>query len=185
MTVHRTRQARRVFRRQRPYALSEAVCNVALSQLTAAIGQRGAPSGIIGIASGGRHPAEKIADQLDVPLFHATARHNATDDLYVQATGRVEIHLPTDLPRLLSGRFVIVDDICGTGATLTALTDALTPRRAPGTRLEWATLCRNIGSPIAPHWWCWEVDEWTVFPWEPRPTMRTQALTVPEGVRTS
>ncbi len=63
-----------------------------------------------------------------------------------------------------------MDDICGTGATLTAVTSALARIAAPGAALVTATLCRNAGSPCRPDLTVWDdLREWVVFPWEARP----------------
>ncbi|MEI5098467.1 phosphoribosyltransferase family protein [Streptomyces sp. PmtG] len=137
---------------------------------------------MIGIAGGGKRPAEEIAARLGVPACHIAAQHNASDALYAQATGAVTVTVPDDFPAALGGRVRLIDDICGTGATFTAVTEALTERLSPDVRVGNVALCRNVGSPLRPAWWVWDVDDWVVFPWEPRPDTALQPLPVPERI---
>ena len=63
-----------------------------------------------------------------------------------------------------------MDDICGTGATLAAVTSALARLAEPGAVLVTATLCRNAGSPCRPDLTVWDdLREWVIFPWEAGP----------------
>ena len=76
---------------------------------------------------------------------------------------------------------LIVDDICGTGATLHAVTSILRELAGPGTRLCSATLCRNAGAPARPGLTVWDdLREWVIFPWEPRPPEGTIIRTLPD-----
>jgi hypoxanthine phosphoribosyltransferase len=124
----------------------------------------------IGIANGGLAPARDIAQLLPVPTYQVTARHNPTDAAYTQATGIVTYDLgPLDTAlagRQLAGAVLIVDDICGSGATFTTLLPALAHRLGPVAALHTLALCRNAGSGINPDLWVWTVDDWVAFPWE-------------------
>lgn len=185
MTYADAPPGQRVFRRKAPYLLTHAVCAGALDQLAAAIVQEMPVTALIGIAGGGRHPAEQLAARLHVPALHVTARHNATDALYTSASGAVSVTIPDDFPCALGGQLLLVDDICGTGATFGAVTTALTPRLATETRMETVALCRNVGSRTRPRWWAWEVDDWVVFPWEPSPGIAVRPLPHPERIHTA
>jgi hypoxanthine phosphoribosyltransferase len=127
----------------------------------------------IGIANGGLAPACDIARLLLVPTYQLTARHNKTDTPYTQATGIVTYDLgalDTALAgRRLDGTVLVVDDICGSGATFTTLLAALAHRPGPVAELHTLALCRNTGSSINPDLWVWTVDDWVAFPWERPP----------------
>ncbi|WDT53527.1 phosphoribosyltransferase [Streptomyces sp. G7(2002)] len=177
-------EAQRVFRRRSPYLLTWEACEVALAQMAFAIAETGPVTQVIGIAGGGRTPAERLAAHLRAPVCHVDARHNTSDELYTQATGAVAVSIPDSFPDTVSGRVLLADDICGTGATFTAVTSALTPRLTPDTRIQTTALCRNVGSPLRPCWWAWDVDDWVVFPWEPRPDATGRLLPAPERIST-
>ncbi|MFB9729684.1 phosphoribosyltransferase [Haloechinothrix salitolerans] len=129
-------------------------------------------SAVIGIAHGGTTPARRIAARLGVQAHIIRASHNATDAPYSPATGTVTCDLSSwqpSTPTRLVGTVLVVDDICGTGATFTAVLDALRPRTEPDTRFLTCALCRNHGAPIPPDLYCWDVADWVIFPWEDIP----------------
>ncbi|OIJ91708.1 phosphoribosyltransferase [Streptomyces colonosanans] len=176
--------AQRVFRRRSPYLLTESTYGTAIELLASAVITAGPIAMVIGIAGGGSAPAEQLAARLGVPVSHVSARHNSSDALYVQATGTVTVTASDGFPDALDGRVVLVDDICGTGATFTAVTDALADRLAPDAHVSTVALCRNVGSPTRPNWWAWDVDDWVVFPWEPHPDTTLRPLPSPERILT-
>lgn len=161
----------RTFAHARALTLNEELVDHAIGMLGSALITRfGQPCAIIGIAKGGIIPAQKLAAKLITSWYRVAARHNATDDLYSQATGNVTTDvtmLTTALDgRQLSGLVVLVDDICGTGATFDALRPALHPLLAPDARLLTLVLCLNEGSAFNPDLWSWTVGDWVRFPWE-------------------
>ncbi|MEV8033580.1 phosphoribosyltransferase family protein [Streptomyces sp. NPDC086182] len=174
----------RVFRRRAAYLMTPEAYDRALTLLVRAAQEGGRVAAVIGIAGGGIRPAQEIAVRLGVPACHVAARHNDSDAPYIQATGTVEVTVPDGFPAALSGRVLLVDDICGTGATFAAVTDHLAPLLAADTRVDRVALCRNVGSPVRPAWWAWDVDDWVVFPWEPRPDLASQELPLPERIHT-
>jgi hypoxanthine phosphoribosyltransferase len=133
----------------------------------------GPVSATIGIANGGLTPARDIADLLQAPTYQVTARHNPTDAPYTQTTGKVTYDLdPLDIAlsgRQLTDAVLVVDDICGSGATFTTVLPALAQRLGPVAELRTLALCRNTASSLAPDLWVWTVDDWVTFPWEPPP----------------
>ncbi|MFD4480394.1 phosphoribosyltransferase [Streptomyces sp. NPDC058471] len=179
-----TAPAQRVFRRQTTYLVTARAYETALALLADAAAAAGPIATVVGIAGGGKRPAEEIAARLGVPACHVAAQHNASDAQYTQATGKVTVTVPDDFPAALGGRILLVDDICGTGATFTAVAEALAERLAPDVRVDNVALCRNVGSPLCPAWWAWDVDDWVVFPWESRPDTALQPLPVPERIHT-
>jgi hypoxanthine phosphoribosyltransferase len=134
---------------------------------------------VIAISCGGVAPAEIIGKALVARLFILTACHSSTSDVSTPATGAVTCDPPPDLANTLAGHdcIVIVDDICGTGATLDAATQLVRGHR-PNARLITATLCRNTGSSMVPDYYAWDVTDWVAFPWEqpPPPGHPTQPL---------
>lgn len=180
----------RHFAHRRILRMPPASYATAIRLLTAAIPRRlGSPAAVIGIANGGLTPARSLAEALDAPAYQVSARHNRTDAVYTQATGRVDLDL-TPLADTLSGRrlpglVLLVDDIYGSGATINALRPALTPYLAPRATLRAVTLCRNVGGRGRPDLWIWDVDDWVHFPWEPAPApgFPAEELRTPRRVR--
>lgn len=168
----------RRFRHERLLSMSLPAYEHAVRLLAAAAQARFAPiSAVIGIAHGGLAPASGIGDVLDVPTYRLTAKHNPTDAIYTEATGHVTHDLSTLAETLngqqLGGTVLLVDDICGSGATFTAVLPALCPYLEPAAVVRTVTLCRNTGTSLDPALWMWTVDDWVCFPWEP--TSRTAA----------
>lgn len=182
--------ASRRFQHQRLLCLTPPLHEHAVRLLAAAAHARWHPiSAVIGIAQGGLPPAHGISHILQVPTHRLVAKHNPTDAIYTQATG----HVTTDLRALaaalngeqLAGTVLLVDDICGSGATLTAVRAALRPHLRTGAALRTATLCRNADATLDPDLWIWTVDDWVHFPWEtpPPPGTGREDLPTPGQVR--
>ena len=171
----------RVFNLEFAWKMSPDQADVAATALArAATARFGAASLVIGIANGGIQPATAIAKSLGAPLACIQARHNATSDIGVQATGNVWCRLPDLAPGLVHGTVLVVDDIYGTGATLDAATTALGELAVPGTRLHTITLCRNAGAQARPSLTIWDdLREWVVFPWEAEPVDGTVLRPLP------
>ena len=156
---------------------------------TAASTRLGPVSAVIGVARGGLSPAAALAKRLEVPAYRANVRHNRTDDIYTPATGRVTCDIgPLAAAlggRLLGGNVLLIDDIYGTGATITALRPALTPYLEPTAMIHTVVLCRNAGATTDPDLWLWTVDDWVHFPWESAPPAKlpVERLAVPQTVR--
>ncbi|MFI8281124.1 phosphoribosyltransferase [Streptomyces sp. NPDC085929] len=161
--------ARRLFRGTGPFELTEPMLERVLDELAAAIAPDGEVSIVLAVANGGTIPGAGLAGRLAVPLAHIQAKHNRTDAIHTQATGNVAVAVPDGFPDALSGRVLLVDDICGSGATFAALTTALEPMLTAGGRVETVALCRNEGADRAPDWAAYTVDDWVVFPWEAPP----------------
>jgi hypothetical protein len=142
---------------------------------------------VIGIANGGVAPARMIASTLGVKARMVNARHNTGDATYQQATGKVTLDLDP-LTRALNGqrmkgRVLVVDDICGSGATLRRLRHDLAPLLSPSAQMLTAVLCLNTGATTLPDYSIWTVSDWVVFPWEKPPAGQdTTPLPRPEEV---
>jgi hypoxanthine phosphoribosyltransferase len=171
----------RVFDRAFAWEMSAEQLALAASLLADAAARRFGPvDRVIAVERGGTEPARAIARRLGARLGAVRARHNPTSDLYTQATGEVTCAAAGIGARALGGCVLIVDDICGTGATLQAVTGVLSGLSLPGTRLATATLCRNAGAGTRPALTVWDdVREWVVFPWEPRPPAGTALRPLP------
>jgi hypoxanthine phosphoribosyltransferase len=164
--------AQRVFARQRILQVTPEGYRAGIRLLAEAAQQRHEPiTAVIGVAHGGLAPAQALGALLAVPTYRIDARHNPTDALYTQASGYVSC----DVRRLaavlagrrLAGRILLVDDICGTGATFHTLRSALDSYLAAGATVHTVALCRNVGAAHNPDLWLWTVDDWVRFPWEP------------------
>lgn len=142
---------------------------------------------VIGIARGGCPPAFALAARTGASKVVVEARHNHDDSTYALASGTVEVD-PSPLRSLAakSGPFLIVDDICGTGLTLRAVTAHLRAIAADGASIATATLCRNAGAPRGlPNLYVWDVADWVIFPWEASPPgCRPSPLPPPSRVST-
>jgi len=179
----------RIFERRRLWRLDQPTFHAATVLLTQAVVEHagmldGGVDLVIGVARGGRALGETLAASLGVPLCMIGARHNLTDARYLQGHGHVEIE-PTSgtvAGTVAAGaRCLVADDICGTGATLQAVTGEL-ERLAPAT-IRSCTLCRNEGSSLLPDWWVWDVRDWVVFPWEPPPPKDAATVPLPNPTR--
>jgi hypoxanthine phosphoribosyltransferase len=184
-----TTTASRWFRRQRILGMTPPTYEHAVRLLAAAAEQRFTPiSAVVGIANGGLAPASDIGGALAVPDYRLTARHNPTEAIYTEATGHVTVDLDPLAAALdgqpLTGTVLLVDDICGTGATFTAVLPALRVHLEPDAEVRTVALCRNAGSSVNPDLWVWTVDDWVRFPWEhpAPPDMTIEELPMPDRV---
>lgn len=180
MTNTTTRSYQRVFEHRRVWQLSESTLRRGCVLLADTVTEHaGRPSAVIGIAHGGVNPARQIAGRLDLAPDTVHARHNRSDDLYTPASGVVSCDLDSlrfGAGDRLGGTVLLVDDICGTGATFDAVLRALRTRAEPSTRFLTCALCRNRGADVPPDFYCWEVADWVVFPWEAAPGNRPTTL---------
>lgn len=182
----------RTFSHQRILRIQLDAYDRAIEVLADTVRQRYWPiTATIGIANGGLAPARGISELLHVPSFHVDAKHNPTDATYTEATGTVTYDLSplTTRPatRSLGGTVLVVDDICGTGATFATLLPELGVHLGPDVALRTVALCRNAGSVFGPDLWIWTVDDWVWFPWEPSLAAETTVadLPMPSQVRTA
>lgn len=167
----------RVFERERIWRLTEHEFAAAVTLIGAS---EPVPDVVIGIARGGVPLARRLAEHYGVPVAALMARHNHSDELYVAATGRVELpqEPDADLAAHRGARLLLVDDICGTGATYRAAVPWLHQHLAPAS-VRTAVLCRSQASAFTPDTWVWSTLDWVVFPWnDPAPT--TEDLIVPD-----
>jgi hypothetical protein len=164
----------RVFEHRRVWRLTPDVLRDATTLLAGSIlRDHSAIQHVIGIANGGTAPARLLARTFGLPARTVRARHNLADGVYQQATGHVTLDLDpltrTLNGRQLRGRILIVDDICGSGATLRRLRNDLTPWLSPSAELLTAVLCLNTGASTQPDYSIWTVADWVIFPWEQPP----------------
>jgi hypoxanthine phosphoribosyltransferase len=144
---------------------------------------------IIGVGEGGRAPAYAIGEEIGASTIIVTAKHNASDETGLEATGEVVCDLTPlrtfECNRPLPGPFLIVDDICGSGFTLATIIATLRPLTDQGSPICTVTLCRNAGAPDGlPDLYVWDVADWVVFPWERHSSGCTaDLLPVPKEVR--
>lgn len=161
----------RRFRRERLLSISPATYERAIRLLAVAAETRFAPiNAVVGIANGGLAPAADVSAALGVPAYQITAKHNPTDAIYTEATGSVTHDLSALAAALdgrqLGGTVLLVDDICGSGATFATVTTALRAHLRPDATVRSLALCRNAGAQLDPDLWGWTVDDWVLFPWE-------------------
>jgi len=174
----------RVFEHRRVWYLDQARFEAAAALLADALASSfDRVDAVVGIARGGCPLADALALTLAVPVLTVHARHNPTDAMFSKGTGQVEIDAHRFHPPASAAALLIVDDICGTGATLDAVRRYL--RTAiPTAKVFTCTLCRNEGSSVLPDAWVWDVRDWVVFPWEgPSQPAGGTLLPIPEVVR--
>lgn len=170
----------RVFEHTRVWGVSVPAYRAATRLLAEAVTARaGKVRTVVGIARGGRAPAYSVARHLGVPAVIVHARHNTTDAVYAPATNSVTYDLDALNHVAVRQPLVLVDDICGSGATLAAVKEHLSEALT-------ATLCRNAGAPERnPDLYIWPVADWVVFPWEPKPQRPLTWLPMPGKVTTT
>ena len=171
----------RVFRNARLWRLDAAGFEAAADLIARAEADY-EPDVVVGIERGGRPIADAVAKRLCLPTVSMTARHNETDAVRVPATGRVRVDDRGVVALPDQARVLLVDDICGSGATLQTVTAIIRGVRRPSL-LRTAVLCRNVGATYTPDTWVWDVADWTCFPWEDDPGQPTETLEVRSEVR--
>lgn len=179
---------RREFDHEVVWCMTMCQARVASRLLADAAAALGPIACVIGIARGGLLPAALIAERLDAALHVVHARHNQSDDRHVQATGAVFCQLgDIGAP---SGTVLVVDDICGTGATLAAVRNALLAQDAAANSIIFAALCRNAASERqgggwdSPRLWIWGgLRDWVHFPWEAPIASGTPTKALPDPSR--
>ncbi|WNV90237.1 phosphoribosyltransferase family protein [Umezawaea sp. Da 62-37] len=179
--------AQRVFEHQRIWRVTPDALREACLLLFAAISHdHPKVDHVVGIANGGDAPARVLASRLGAKVRTVKAQHNADAGLYRQATGKVTVDVDGFRRALggkkLGGTVLVVDDICGSGATLHKLRNVLTPVLNPDARVVTATLCLNTGAQTVPDYSVWTVSDWVSFPWEKRPAQPTTDMPLPEQV---
>ncbi|GAB3160962.1 phosphoribosyltransferase domain-containing protein [Micromonospora sonneratiae] len=190
--VHQPPARPRQFRRQRILRIQPNTYDRAIEVLADTVQQRHSQiTATIGIANGGLAPARGISELLHIPTYQVNAKHNPTDATYTKASGIVTYDLgplTTQLPaHHLTGTVLVVDDICGTGATFTTLLPELSAYLGADVALRTVALCRNAGSTFDPDLWIWTVDDWVLFPWERPPAVDAmiEDLPTPSQVETT
>jgi len=170
----------RVFEHRRIWRLTQDAFASAAALIA---GQEPAPEVVAGIARGGVPLARLLAAHYSVPAVELTARHNRSDDLYLPATGQVELPEEPDaaLAAHRGAQVLLVDDICGTGSTYRAAVRWLARHLAPAA-VRTAALCRSKAAAFTPDTWVWDTLDWVVFPWN-EPAQTSEDLIVPASPR--
>ncbi|MFI7644222.1 phosphoribosyltransferase [Nonomuraea sp. NPDC049400] len=161
-------------------------CSVAIATLASLIlTHLGAVPLIVGIGRRGEAPARKIAHRLGAPVVIITARRQESL-AHTRYTGTVSCDLTAlhafRRHELLAGPILLVDDICNSGATLTAALAAIQPLTKPDTHICTATLCRTSDAdPRLPDLHVWDVPTPLVaFPWTTSPSTPIRNVPSPE-----
>jgi hypoxanthine phosphoribosyltransferase len=154
----------RIFDRKHIWRLEPAMFGQAITLLADQLGSFPIDT-VIGIERGGRFLAQALAARLDLPVLTILARHNRSDAIRQQATGYVQVNTAAAAQVSPGSTLLLCDDICGTGATLRAVSGALDSLVCPR-EIRTVTLCRNTGAELLPDLWLWEVSDWVCFPWE-------------------
>ncbi|MER5356213.1 phosphoribosyltransferase family protein [Kitasatospora sp. NPDC002551] len=173
----------RVFQGKRIWAMGRDAFLTAAS-LIATHEEAFAPELVIGLARGGVPLAQETARILGIPAVEVRARHNVSDLVGIQATGEIEVDEATlHAAAAAVRRVLVVDDICGSGATLQAVTTLLADA---GVEARTAVLCRNDGARFTSlDTWVWPVADWVAFPWEAPPPPDSTPLPLPRHVHTA
>lgn len=178
--LHDEAVVERVFEHRRIWRLTPDVFTSAAALIAE---QEPAPDVVIGIARGGVPLARALSAHYGVPVVKVTARHNRSDEVYLPATGQVD--LPEQPEEALAAhrgaRLLLVDDICGTGSTYRAAVSWLEAHLVPAA-VRTAALCRSEAAAFTPDIWVWDTLDWVVFPWD-EPTPTSEDLIVPASPR--
>ncbi|MEV4091085.1 phosphoribosyltransferase [Streptosporangium saharense] len=178
---------RRVFDHRRIWRLDPETFTVA-AELLAEHERLHRPDVVVAVARGGIPLGTSLGRLLDVHTIGIRLRHNHYDGLEVQATGQVDVLDCAALEQVASdSRVLVADDICGTGATLSAVA-ALLQRRLGSVGVRAVVLCRNAASyevegVAGPDAWVWDIRDWVAFPWEKAVDAPTEPLATPTGVQ--
>ena len=176
------RQAvQRQFDHQRIWELSQPV----FEQAAVLLAEAAPPADVVvGIARGGVPLAELVAGRLGVPAIPLRARHNLSDDIYLPASGDVQIatgEAAALAPAVTGRRVLLTDDICGTGATLATMLDRL--QALDPAEVRTVVLCRSEAAAFTPDAWVWDTRDWVVFPWNDPAGQPTEMLALPRQAR--
>ncbi len=170
----------RVFEHRRIWRLTQD----AFASAAALIARREpTPGVVVGIARGGVPLARLLSAHYGAPVVELTARHNRSEEVYLPATGQVELPKEPDgaLAAHCGARVLLVDDICGTGSTYRAAVGWLEAHLLPA-NVRTAALCRSEAAAFTPDTWVWDTLDWVVFPWN-QPTQTSEDLIVPASPR--
>lgn len=171
----------RVFENRRLWSVDEETLECALVLAARAIPTHWSLDAIVAIRRGGVMPGERLANLLGLPIHFASARHNLTDQIQSRTSQSVKIGSDFgDVPK--HQRVLVVDDVCGTGRTLRAVTDTLLQTRS-SRGVKTFVLCLNAGCIEPPDMWAWSIRDWVVFPWESQPAGEKSALVAPVAVQ--
>ncbi|MCM3920307.1 phosphoribosyltransferase domain-containing protein [Frankia sp. AiPs1] len=170
----------RVFEHRRIWRLAQDAFTSAAALITE---REPTPDVVVGIARGGVPLAQLLSAHYEVPVVELTARHNRSDEVYLAATGQVELPQEPDgaLAAHREARILLVDDICGTGSTYRAAVRWLETHLVPAA-VRTAALCRSEAAAFTPDTWVWDTLDWVVFPWN-EPTQTSEDLIVPASPR--
>jgi uncharacterized protein len=173
---HQEAGVQRVFEHQRVWRLTQDAFTAAAALIGA---HEPTPDVVVGIARGGVPLARLLGAHYGVPVVEFTARHNRSDALYLPATGQVELPDAPDaaLAEHAGDQVLLVDDICGTGATYLAALPWLATH-LPTSAVRTAALCRSRAAAFTPNTWVWDTLDWVVFPWN-EPAQTTEDLMPP------
>lgn len=157
--------SRNLWRQQRIYALSWLRFDELIMELASDM-RLGGFDAIVGIAKGGLIPAVRLAHLLDLPYAGTIAiKHNFNNEPFPTRSGAILSSV--ELQAIQQARILLVDDIVGSGQTLTLAVETL---RAKGfNNLKSMSLAVNVQSTVRPEFFAIEVDDWLVFPWEMQP----------------
>lgn len=142
-------------------------------QLARAICAEGKPDVLIGLQRGGVIPAVMLSHQLALPdLLALPIRRTLSDAIYASKQAPT-VQMPEHFLQLQGKDLVIVDDIVGSGETLRAALQVITPYAPARVRSVVCVVNRAHWDPVnqhEPHTDIFaigrEVRGWVVFPWE-------------------
>ncbi|MGP4104003.1 phosphoribosyltransferase [Nonomuraea sp. KM90] len=177
--VHESTDGQPAMHRNAPFEVSPATgwrismkaCVEAIGDLAQRILERlEAVPVVIGIGRGGVPPGRKIADRLGAHMVVVTATRRPPLAMHMRHDHAIHCDLSA-LHELGRGQplavpLVIVDDLCDTGDTLSAVVNAVTPL-VSSAQVCTVTLCRTASAVHGlPDLYVWEVPgRSVVFPW--------------------
>lgn len=113
---------------------------------------------VVSIDRGGLPLGVELSHALNVP--HGVLSFSSYDDEHDRDTLRTNGALVSHLPR---GHYLLVDDVCDSGITMTAAVALLEERATDVTTAVWHV---KPTSTFDPDYAIEETDAWVVYPWE-------------------
>ncbi len=164
-------QQPQLWKRQNLLVLDWAELGRSMERITQSIVDSGyKPTCVVGICRGGLPLATHISNVLGIPRFHVLSiTRNLSNERYSQR-GPPRFGWMAPEGSFEGERVLLADDIVGDGGTLAAAVSHM--RSLNPLDVRTAVVVKNQKAQYQPDHVALTVDDWVVFPWEPRVGMK-------------